>query len=146
MKYVVSFTPRHGGSPADTEIAEKRSMEVFSKWTPPEGVTFHQFLARLDTGGGYAVVESHRRGVQLRGLGVERAVFAEAQIVAPRIDNVERTLTPRAGDDCASRFAVTEETVKSHLKHIAKKLNTSSRAAAVAVYAGIATAVTGGSR
>ena len=58
MKYVVSFTPRHGGSPADTEIAEKRSMEVFSKWTPPEGVRFHQFLARLDTGGGYAVVES----------------------------------------------------------------------------------------
>jgi DNA-binding CsgD family transcriptional regulator len=29
--------------------------------------------------------------------------------------------------------------VKSHLKHIAKKLNTSSRAAAVAVFAGIAT-------
>jgi hypothetical protein len=58
MKYVVSFKPRHGGSPGDTEIAEKRSMDVFSKWTPPEGVTFHQFLARLDTGGGYAVVES----------------------------------------------------------------------------------------
>jgi DNA-binding CsgD family transcriptional regulator len=27
--------------------------------------------------------------------------------------------------------------VKSHLKHIAKKLNTSSRAAAVATYAGV---------
>jgi DNA-binding CsgD family transcriptional regulator len=36
--------------------------------------------------------------------------------------------------------------VKSHLKHSAKKLNTSSRAAAVAVYAGIATADTAGSR
>jgi hypothetical protein len=58
MKYVVSFRPRQGGSPADIEVAEKRSMDVFSKWTPPEGVTFHQFLARLDTGGGYAVVES----------------------------------------------------------------------------------------
>jgi len=43
-------------------------------------------------------------------------------------------------------LVISEGTVKSHLKHIAKKLNTSSRAAAVAVYAGIATAVTGGSR
>jgi hypothetical protein len=58
MKYVVSFTPRPGGSPADAEIAAKRSMDVFSKWTPPDGVAFHQFLSRLDTGGGYAVVET----------------------------------------------------------------------------------------
>jgi DNA-binding CsgD family transcriptional regulator len=35
---------------------------------------------------------------------------------------------------------ISEGTVKSHLKHIARKLNTSSRAAAVAVYAGISTA------
>jgi hypothetical protein len=58
MKYVISFTPRQGGSPAEIEAAEKRSMDVFSKWTPPEGVTFHEFLVRLDTAGGYAVVES----------------------------------------------------------------------------------------
>jgi DNA-binding CsgD family transcriptional regulator len=37
-------------------------------------------------------------------------------------------------------LVISEGTVKSHLKHIAKKLNTSSRAAAVATYAGIATA------
>jgi DNA-binding CsgD family transcriptional regulator len=43
-------------------------------------------------------------------------------------------------------LVISEGTVKSHLKHIAKKLNTSSRAAAVAVYAGIATAVAGDSR
>jgi DNA-binding CsgD family transcriptional regulator/GAF domain-containing protein len=35
-------------------------------------------------------------------------------------------------------LVISEGTVKSHLKHIAKKLNTSSRAAAVAIYAGIA--------
>jgi hypothetical protein len=39
-----------------------------------------------------------------------------------------------------------EGTVKSHLKHIARKLDTSSRAAAVALYAGIATAHAGESR
>jgi DNA-binding CsgD family transcriptional regulator/GAF domain-containing protein len=43
-------------------------------------------------------------------------------------------------------LVISEGTVKSHLKHIARKLNTSSRAAAVAVYAGIATAAAGGSR
>jgi hypothetical protein len=58
MKYLVSFWSRQGGSPADIEVAERRSMDVFSKWTPPDGVTFHQFLARLDARGGYAVVES----------------------------------------------------------------------------------------
>ena len=40
-------------------------------------------------------------------------------------------------------LVISEGTVKSHLKHIAKKLNTSSRAAAVAVYAGVATAGVG---
>jgi DNA-binding CsgD family transcriptional regulator len=38
----------------------------------------------------------------------------------------------------AQCLVISEGTVKSHLKHIAKKLNTSSRAAAVATYAGIA--------
>jgi DNA-binding CsgD family transcriptional regulator len=43
-------------------------------------------------------------------------------------------------------LVISEGTVKSHLKHIARKLKTSSRAAAVAVYAGIATAGAGESR
>jgi DNA-binding CsgD family transcriptional regulator len=40
----------------------------------------------------------------------------------------------------ARYLVISEGTVKSHLKHIAKKLNTSSRAAAVATYAGLASA------
>jgi DNA-binding NarL/FixJ family response regulator len=43
-------------------------------------------------------------------------------------------------------LVISEGTVKSHLKHIARKLKTSSRAAAVAVYAGIATVNAGASR
>jgi DNA-binding CsgD family transcriptional regulator/GAF domain-containing protein len=43
-------------------------------------------------------------------------------------------------------LVISEGTVKSHLKHIARKLNTSSRAAAVAVFAGITTAHPGESR
>lgn len=56
MKYVVSWVTRRGVG-AD-EDAIKRSLQVFSKWSPPEGDVFHQFLTRLDGNGGYAVVET----------------------------------------------------------------------------------------
>jgi Domain of unknown function (DUF3303) len=58
MKYLTSWTPRPGGSAAETEAAAKRALDAFAKWSPPDGVTMHQFLNRLDTGGGYAVVET----------------------------------------------------------------------------------------
>jgi len=58
MKYLISWTPRDGGSAADQESAAKRSLQVFSKWAIPDGATFHQFVQRLDGNGGYAVVES----------------------------------------------------------------------------------------
>jgi hypothetical protein len=58
MKYAVSWTPRPGGSGADNEAALRRGLEVFSKWSPAAGATFHQFLTRLDGEGGFSVVET----------------------------------------------------------------------------------------
>lgn len=57
MKFLVSWTTRSGGSAADNEAAAKRGLELFSKWSPPESVTFHAFVSRLDGNGGFALVE-----------------------------------------------------------------------------------------
>ncbi len=55
MKYVVSWTNRETGN-AESEV--KRSLAVFSKWTPSQSSTFHQFVQRVDGEGGFAFVES----------------------------------------------------------------------------------------
>lgn len=58
MKFVTTWTVRTGGSAADSEAAQKRGLELFSKWSPPGDVTFHEFVGRLDGNGGFAVVET----------------------------------------------------------------------------------------
>jgi hypothetical protein len=58
MKYVVAWTSRLNGSAAENEHALRRGLSVFSKWTPPQTATYHQFVGRLDGNGGFAVVET----------------------------------------------------------------------------------------
>jgi hypothetical protein len=58
MKYVVSWTFRSFASVAEQEAAVNRLLTVFSKWTPPKSVTYHQFLATMDGSKGYQVVET----------------------------------------------------------------------------------------
>lgn len=54
MKYVVSWEAR----PSVTEEAAKRSLTVFSKWSPSHPEHFQAFLGRLDGNGGFAVVDT----------------------------------------------------------------------------------------
>lgn len=58
MKYAMTWTSRLSGSAKDNEEALRRAMALFSKWQPPAGTTFHQFVGRVDAGGGYAIVET----------------------------------------------------------------------------------------
>ena len=64
------------------------------------------------------------------------------QLSGPTLTSREREImshvaTGATNGQIARCLVISEGTVKSHLKHIAKKLNTSSRAAAVATYAGV---------
>jgi len=54
MKYVATWEVR----PNATEETAARSLQVFGKWSPSEGVAYEQFLGRVDGRGGYAVVET----------------------------------------------------------------------------------------
>ena len=40
-----------------TEEGERRSLEVFAKWQPPEGAQFHGFYGFADGSGGIALIE-----------------------------------------------------------------------------------------
>jgi hypothetical protein len=58
MKFVTTWTFRAGGSAKENEDSARRLLELYSKWQPPAGLTFHQMVGRLDSGGGFAVSET----------------------------------------------------------------------------------------
>jgi hypothetical protein len=72
MKFVLAWTTRPGGSGADLEAANLRVLALFSNWAPHSGETIHQFVARADANGGFAVVETDN----LAGLALDSAKFA----------------------------------------------------------------------
>ena len=71
MKYLVQWTAR----PNSTEETQARGLQVFSKWQPSEGATFHQFLGRVDGAGGYAVVETDDVELIARDMSIFSAFF-----------------------------------------------------------------------
>ena len=79
MKYAMAWTSRLTGSGKDNEEALRRALQLFSKWQPPAGTTFHQFVGRADAGGGYAIVETDDPAALLTGT-TKFAPFNEFQI------------------------------------------------------------------
>jgi DNA-binding CsgD family transcriptional regulator len=75
-----------------------------------------------------------------------RDVDAVPTLTSREREIMSHVATGATNGQIARCLVISEGTVKSHLKHIAKKLNTTSRAAAVAIYGGIATADAGRSR
>ena len=58
MKYLVASKARPLGSVKDTDEVVPRLLELLTKWTPPEGMTVHQWLTSLDGSGGFIILET----------------------------------------------------------------------------------------
>ena len=87
MKYVVAWTFKWNGTASENEASFRRALEVYSKWTPPAGTTFHQFVSRLDGSGGFAVTETDNP-MDLADAPSKFGIFAEYQIY-PVVDIAE---------------------------------------------------------
>jgi hypothetical protein len=76
------------GQPATNHRTQSRARAqeslAFSKWSPAEGVTFLQFVGRLDGAGGFAVVETDDSTLIARDAAIFGAFFDIA--VYPVVD------------------------------------------------------------
>ena len=68
MKYVLQWTTRSAGSAEENLAAIQRSLEVLGKWTP--STTIHQFVARVDGSGGFAIGETDDMAVLARDCAI----------------------------------------------------------------------------
>jgi hypothetical protein len=97
MKYVVTWTFRSFGSVTQQEASAARLLKVYSKWTPPASVTYHQFVGRIDGSGGYQVVETDSPA-DLAETTAKFAPFADFQ-VEPVLDIADAVSAAQAGID-----------------------------------------------
>ncbi len=97
MKYLMTWTTRLTGSAAENEKSIRRGLEVFSKWTPQQSVTFHQFLGRVDGTGGCAVVET-ADAADLMDAVAKFGFFVDYQVI-PVVDMDESIRALQRGVD-----------------------------------------------
>ena len=100
MKYVIIATPRAGGSGKDNEEAQRRVLELLSKWQPKATTTIHQFVTRIDGGGGFGVGETDNADDMLEAAAIFSPYF-EYQVypvvdVAEAIPTFQRAIEFRA--------------------------------------------------
>jgi uncharacterized protein DUF3303 len=57
MKYMMSWFERLQGSLAEYENAQKRILEVFTKWKAPSNFKIESFVVRVGEWGGHMLVE-----------------------------------------------------------------------------------------
>jgi hypothetical protein len=67
MLFQVNFTTRAGGSAKENLESAKRTLALFSKWSPPAGMDIKSFYTRADGKGGTVVVETDDVKVLLDG-------------------------------------------------------------------------------
>ena len=84
-----------------SEAGDKRSLEVFGRWQPPEGADFQAFYGFADNSGGVAIIEVDSAATLARTTAPIRALAAlrqrkpilpieESAAIAQRGDRVPR--------------------------------------------------------
>jgi muconolactone delta-isomerase len=57
MRYMISWSERPQGSPAEYENAQKRILDVFGQWIAPANFKIEMFVVRVGDWGGYMLME-----------------------------------------------------------------------------------------
>jgi hypothetical protein len=89
------FPGRFWAALGSGEASNDRALQLFSKWQPPAGSTFHQFVGRLDGDGEFAVVETENPAELLDSTG-KFAPFNVFQVY-PLVDMNDGVQTTQAG-------------------------------------------------
>jgi hypothetical protein len=91
MKYVLHFTWRVPGGEEHIQ-AIKHSLAVFEKWSPPDGVTIHQFIQEMGGPSGLMILEMNDMpSTFLEDLTVFGAWFEFRLVPVVDIDTVPET-------------------------------------------------------
>jgi hypothetical protein len=95
--FAVSWVNRSGG----TEERDRRTLELFTNWRPPQDFEFKGFYDYADGGGGVAIVETASAEVMLE-VFAPWATFFEFT-VRPIVPSEKSTAIVEKGD-CLARF------------------------------------------
>ncbi len=57
MQYMISWNERPQGSPMEYENAQRRILDVFTKWEAPANFKIDRFVVRVGDWGGHMLVE-----------------------------------------------------------------------------------------
>lgn len=73
MKFVLTYTTRDGGSLAEREAADKRGLQLLSKFQP--SIQFSEWVDRVDGQGGFAVFEADDAAPMMKDIAIWAAMF-----------------------------------------------------------------------
>lgn len=99
MKYMISWYERSQGSPIEYENAQKRILDVFTKWKAPGNFKIELFVVRVGDWGGHMLVECDDPLTVHKVCSTFPAFTFEARPVVPVMDAVRVELEAMAWRD-----------------------------------------------
>jgi muconolactone delta-isomerase len=88
LKYMLTWTERPQGSPMEYENAQKRILEVFTKWKAPGNFKIEMFVIRVGDWGGYMLLDCDDPTAVHKFCSMLPAFVFEARPVIPIEDAV----------------------------------------------------------